>query len=186
MSRCAGSHAGSCGSRGRRSATRRRRRGSRRAIGRQRSGGAATGVPAARTKIRATGSRKRIVPSARGRKKIPRRSAIGTSPDMRRSRAATGATNRLVLTVAIGRGRTSLAVIGRGATGRLVTESVRGRGNRPIDQVHHANANPGRTSRWTARRPVIGRGRQSPPGRARSESRGSASHRPIGHRATGQ
>ena len=128
--------------------------------------------------------RKRIVPSARGRKKIPRRSAIGTSPDMRRSRAATGATNRLVLTVAIGRGRTSLAVIGRGATDRLVTQSVRRRGNRPIDRVHRANANPGRTSRRTARRPLIGRGRQSPPGPARSESRGSASHRPIGRGAT--
>ena len=162
---------------------RRRRRGSRRAIGRRPSGGAATGVPAARTRIRATGSRRRIAPSARGRKRIPRRSAIGTSPDTRRSRAASGATNRSVLRVAIGRGRISPAVIAPGAIDRLATASVRGRGNRPIDQVHHANANPGRTSRRTARRPAIARGRQSPPGRARSESRGSASHRPIGHGA---
>ena len=85
--------------------------------------------------------------------------------------------------VAIGHGRTSPAAIARGATDRRATASVRGRGNRRIDPVRHANANPGRTSRWTARHPAIDRGRQSPPGRARSESRGSASHRPIGHGA---
>ena len=44
------------------------------------NGGTATGVPAARTRIRGIGSRRRIVPSARGRRRILRRSAIATNP----------------------------------------------------------------------------------------------------------
>ena len=90
----------------------------------RRSGGAPTGVRAARTRIRAIGSRRRTGPSARGRRRIRRRSAIATSrATPRRSRAASGATSRSVPRAAIGRGRRS-----RKASGlRNHRATVRGR-----------------------------------------------------------
>ena len=102
----------------------------------------------------------------------------------RRSRAASGATNRRVRLAGIGRGRTSPAAIGRGATSRRVRGSVRGRESRPIDPVHRASANPGRTNRRPAHRPTIGRGRPSRRDRAHSGSHGSANRRAIGRGAT--
>jgi hypothetical protein len=163
-SRCAGSRGENCGSRARQSGTifrcsdtRHPYRGSRGAIGRRRSGGAATGVRVARTRIRATGSRKRIDPSGRGRRKIPRRSANATSPVMaRRSRAETGATNHQAHLAGIGRGRTSPAAIDHGANRLRARESARGRESR-------------------AGHPTIGRGRPSRLGPAHRGSRGRGS-----------
>ena len=76
-----------------------------------------TGVRAARTRIRGIDSRKRIGPSARGRRRIRPRSAIATSPATSRSRAASGATNPWDRPAAIGRGR-SRPAIGRGRPSR--------------------------------------------------------------------
>ena len=138
----------------RRSATPRMRRASRAATGRRRrSGGAVSGVPAARTRIPAIGSRKRIAPSAPGRRRIPRRSAIATSRDT--SQESPGRTNRAVID--------RLRPV---APPTLHAAEVAGGTSRPDLR---ANGNRGTTGR---RHPTIGRGRRSRPARARSASRG--------------
>ena len=124
-SRCAGSRAASCGNRAKRSAmifnfTNRRpprRASADRTVPKGQSGVEPTGVRAARTRIRGIASRKKIAPSARGRRKIQRRSAIATNPATSRSRAASGATNRWDRLAAIGRGR-SRPAIGHGRPSR--------------------------------------------------------------------
>ena len=156
--------------------TRRRRRAS---VPRGPSDGAATGVRAARTRIRAIGSRKGIVLSARGRRRIPRRSATATSPGMSRRgtsarrfgvrplghRAEAGVTSQLVRHAAIGR----LPTVTRSIGGRA---EAGGATRRPIDRARRANESPGVTS---LHRRATDRGRPSRRGRARSESRGSGS-----------
>ena len=152
---------------------------------RPRSGGAANGDRVGRTRIRAIGSKRRIDPSGRGRKRTQRRSAIATSPVMsRRSPAKSGVPNHQVRRAGIGRGTTSPAAIDHGANKRRAREDVRGRGSRPIDPVRRASADQDRTNRCPAGRPTIDRGRPGRLGRAHRGSPGWTSHLAIARGAT--
>jgi hypothetical protein len=99
---------------------RRPRRGSAEPIVQKgRSGAEPTGVRAARTRIPEIDSRKRIDPSARGRRKIRQRSAIATS----RATLRFGHANR----TEIAHGRTNGAVIDPGASAPRTNLIARGR-----------------------------------------------------------
>ena len=181
---CSGSRAASCGRRARPSATisrcrstpRPRRASGARSVRKDPSGGEVSGVPAARTRIRAIGSRKRIVPSAPGRRRIPRRSAIATSRATSRASASHGPISPPVRRVVIVHGATSrrAAIDPLATVARLIRDraEVGGAESRRIDRVRRARANRG-TRRPRARHRAIGRGRPSRRARARSGSRGS-------------
>jgi hypothetical protein len=133
------------------------------------SGAAPTGVRAARTRIRGIVSRKRIAPSARGRRKIRRRSAIATSPaTSRHGRACRAGTVP---------GRTNRAVIGLGANSPKASPIVRGR--RPNDSTSHAGARPiiARAEVVTSVRPSLRPGATNPRARRVGIDRGRTSHR---------
>ena len=122
---------------------------------RRRRSEAATGGPAGRTRIRAIASRRRIVPSARGPKRIRRRSAIATSQASRRK-------NRGRSRQAIDPGKTSrarpsgrLANENRGVTSPLRPTIDHGRRNRP---ARARSESPGWGSRPATRHAVIGPG----------------------------
>ena len=140
-------------------------------MARARSGGGATGVLADRTRILAIASRKRIVPSARGPRKIRRHSATATRQ--------VSARRRLEALVTSDRDRISRAAIDRGAANRLAS-----------DRRNPMGANRGRID---LRPRTIARGRPSRPDRALSENPGLHSHlmidpgersRPASHLAT--
>ena len=207
-SRCGGSRAASCGRRARRSATisrcsgtpRWRRETGATIAGSRPSDGAPRGVRAAPTRIHAIASRRRIGPSARGRRRTRRRNAIATSQaSRRRSRAGNGATNPSVPRAATGRGRspvrretaspgrTNRAVIDPGAASLQAVNRSRGATSPLV--VHRAaivgrptvvRRTEGRVEEGGAtspRLPTIGHGRPSRPARARCASRGWESRR---------
>jgi len=101
-------------------------------VPKERSGAGPTGDRAARTRIPGIDSRKRIGPSARGRRRIRRRSAIATS----RATLLVGHANR----VGIAHGRTNPAPIDPGASARRTNLIVRGRST--SERTSHAGVHP--------------------------------------------
>ncbi len=212
-SRCSGSRGGGCGRRAKRSATTFRCASMRRprhaiaapTIPRELNGGAATGVLAAHTKIRAIDSRKRTVPSGRGRRRIRPRSAIATS-SVRRASPVRGATSRRVRRVATGRGRPSrrdhepsgnrgsanrpAAASGHGPPASLPTNRMwrgdsvlRDRASRAVARrIRERVVAGGSTSHQAARLEAIARGETNRAGNRRVIGRG-ATDRQGAHRA---
>ena len=167
---CSGSRGDGCGRRAKRSGTIFRCTNMRRphhasavpTVPRELSGGAATGVPEGHTRIRAIDSKKRIGPSARGRRKIRQRSVTATNLASHHRTPPRRAVARQIRRAEAG-GATSPRVairakLDRGATSQLPRRRAIGRG-RPNRRDRGPSANPGATSLPTA---TSGRGPGSP------------------------
>jgi hypothetical protein len=161
----------SSGSRRASSGTRRRHSARRCGLSTKRRSATPTGVRAARTRIRAIGSRRGTGPSARGPTRIPRRSAIATSTRVRREAIVRGPAR----SPAIDRGKPTRRADSshrcRRAIGRPDRRSLAGhrrhfrtidRG-KPNQQDRAVSENRGATNLQVVRRAAIDRGAASHP-----------------------